>query len=136
MQLYPGWTARQALFLAPNFHNKFCAIIIFIFFLSNLPILEPFYLLIFWIEMKKNFCSVTTVSAHLEPLGSIFQNGYLGGVQLKFGCVFIRICLFLLYFSTQNLVKHTLVCWVGLYLRVGFSMSWYGTLTLFNKQRF
>ena len=63
-----------------------------------------------------------TVSAHIEPWGSIFQNEFLDGVQFRFRCVFIKICPFLLYLSVQNVIKHTIVNFVGLYSRVGCNM--------------
>ena len=40
---------------------------------------------------------IATVSAHIKPRCSIFQNGFVGGVQLKSRCVFLKIGPYLLH---------------------------------------
>ena len=47
--------------------------------------------------LKKAFFikeNLDTVSTRIEPRGSIFQNRFLDGVQLKSMCAFIKICPF------------------------------------------
>ena len=71
-----------------------------------------------------------TVSAPIEPRGSIFQNRFLDGASLEFRCISTKIVHFSLYLSLTKLAKRTIVQWVRLYSRKELNWHRYG---IFNK---